>query len=204
MKTPFNNARKPNRGSPLVGVARTVARIPLLSKDLNSLDSSDPIIRWLELIQKAPDPNRWGNIMFGIRFIPPSTQLNRARQSVAATYSHRFDWVQVRATDLTGVSCNFKLIGPMERGSRRFSVIVQILAITMAGEVSMLRRCRVCGRWFHARQDRQFYDGKACRQKSYQSADAIRKRRNAARRQRYQREKELDRRVLEAARSGKG
>jgi hypothetical protein len=82
-----------------------------------------------------------------------------------------------------------------------FQCLAGILALMSDGRMWSLKRCIVCGQLMQARQCSQKYCRKQCRQKAWQWVPEVRAKRAAARRRRYQQEKECDHRALQRARA---
>jgi hypothetical protein len=81
-----------------------------------------------------------------------------------------------------------------------FRLLAALLAVARDGDINLVRRCAVCGRWMHAHQPDQTYHQKKCRQIAWQSKPEVREKRREDRKRRYWEEKEKDRRALKRAR----
>jgi hypothetical protein len=84
---------------------------------------------------------------------------------------------------------------------REFQCLAAMLALMNDGRMWSLKRCIVCGQLMQARQRSQKYCRKNCRQNAWQRVPEVRAKKAAARRRRYQQEKERDHRALQLARA---
>ena len=187
-----------------------------LSKDLMALldalsadNMRHPIIEWLNVFKNP-------NAAFRRAFIPIRRasdgpiyrrQSNdfceaEAVEGLVRKFQGYLNEFQLRVVVCLDVpdAPELRLRCPETKRRIEFRLLSALLAIVENGDIGLVRRCAVCNKWMHARQQNQIYDSIACRQEAWQHVPEVKQKRNRDRARRYRDEQERDRRALERVR----